>query len=100
MVVSDGRITEQFAVEDIVPPAGSNRIAPVEIDPAVVEIHTRVIVVVIIVLLVLLIVVVIFPFVETEEQAAATGKLMVDLGIDIIEIVIIFLVLRQKRPCH
>ena len=42
----------------------------------------------------------VFPFVETEEQAAAVGKLVVHLGIDIIEIVIVFLVLRQERPCH
>ena len=42
----------------------------------------------------------VFPFVETEEQAAAVGKLVVHLCIDIIKIVIEFLVLRQKRPCH
>ena len=42
----------------------------------------------------------VFSFVETEEQAAAVGKLVVHLCIDIIKIVIEFLVLRQKRPCH
>ncbi len=42
----------------------------------------------------------IFPLVETKEQATAVGKLVVHFSIDIIKIIIEFLILRQKRPCH
>ena len=66
MVVSYGRIAEQFVVEYIVPTSGSDRIAPVEIDIAVLEIHART-AVISVVFLVLLVIVVVFSFVETQE---------------------------------
>ena len=42
----------------------------------------------------------VFSFVETEKQTTAIGKFMVHLGIDIIEIVIVFFVLRKEWPCY
>ena len=99
MVVCYSCVTEQLIVKYIIPASGCNSIPPVDIDFAVIEIQARTIVITV-VFLTPCVIIMVFSFIKAEEESASVGKLMVYFSIYIIEVIVVFFILRQKRSCH